>query len=56
MWQAEPVWFGWRWKVYALGHLEGDRMWLATFRYECHAKAMVDRLAGYRNEMRGVVA
>lgn len=52
MWYVVRGLFGWRWRVYALGHLEGDAMWLATFRLEHHAKDMVDRLSGNYNAMR----
>jgi len=27
-------WFGRRWKVYEMGHTEGDETWIASFRYE----------------------
>lgn len=30
-------WFG-RWKVYEIGHLEGDRTWVATFSTEYLAR------------------
>ena len=30
-----------RWRVYEMGHLEGDRMWLATFRNAQDAAAWI---------------
>lgn len=30
-----------RWRVYAMGHTEGDRTWLATFRNAVDAAAWV---------------
>lgn len=37
---------GWfrRWHVYSIGHLDGDREWIATFRSEAAAVAYVDSL------------
>jgi hypothetical protein len=30
-----------RWRVYSVGHLEGDRTWLATFRHAADAEAWI---------------
>jgi len=40
-------WFG-RWRVFRIGHTEGDEFWLATFRHCEHAEAFVELLTGER--------
>lgn len=30
-----------RWKVFAIGHTDGDSLWLATFRHREHAEAFI---------------
>jgi hypothetical protein len=36
----ERGWWG-RWHVYELGHFEGDRFWVASFRHKQHAQAFI---------------
>jgi hypothetical protein len=38
-------WF--RYRVYSLGHTDGDRFWLASFRHREHATLFVLALQGY---------
>lgn len=33
-----------RWRVYSMGHLEGDRTWLATFRNAADAAAWANAI------------
>ena len=40
-------WFGLRWKVYEVGHIDGDDTWVATFRYEWMALSF----AGWRERV-----
>ena len=39
--EVHKTWFG-QWKVFSLGHLEGEYFWLGTFRHREHAVAFVD--------------
>lgn len=45
IYEIYKTWWG-RWRVIEIGHTEGDRTWVATFRIEGDARRFVRALGG----------